>query len=159
MRARIPDVGDVAAVLLPLLDAAHQQQFGGADDGRRLQFDPAPVGEVDGLLLQRGHGADAEIALLLSEREAGEDRLRIAIGDQLLHAFDRHGAVDTIATSGTIGPAVIDVEPERLRDWELSRSRSMRPITFPPSLDHREARDAPDARRTDRAPHRRSGSL
>ena len=78
---------------------------------RLLQLDRAPVGEVDRLLQQRGHGADAEIAFLLHDREAAGDRLRVAEGDQLFHAFDRHGAC-------AIGRRLWTSNQSRCENWE-----------------------------------------
>jgi len=45
------------------------------------------------------------IAILLHDREAAGDRLEIAIGDQLLRAFDRCRAVDHRAAVIEIGRA------------------------------------------------------
>lgn len=146
VRAGIADVGDVAAALVAFhpLHVAHQQQLRETDDGvelgaqlvahggekarlglardlrlavRLLQFDRAPMGEVHGLFQQRRHGTDAEIATLLHDCEAGGDRLWIAIGDQLLHTFDRSGGIDhhrLARHQRRDRAAVVDVEPERL---------------------------------------------
>src|SRR5262245_59442882 len=173
MRAGIPDVGDVAAapLRLHLLDVAHQQQLGEADDGvercaqlvahggeeagfrlaralrpavRLFELRRAAMGEIDGLLQERGHRADAEIALPLHDHEAARNRLRIAESDQLLHILDRRRAVDhhRIARDQRRDRAtVVDVEPEWLGELEIQ------PLAFDEAddptlaLDHREAWD------------------
>jgi hypothetical protein len=102
------------------------------------------MGEVDRLLQEGGHGADAQIALLIHDREAAGDRLRAAIGDQLLHAFDRHGAVDhhrLARDQRRDRAALIDVEPEGLRELgiePLALDQANHPAL---SFEHREARD------------------
>ncbi len=111
---------------------------------RLLQLDRAPVREVDGLFQQRGHGADAEIAPPLHDREAAGDRLGITKGDQLLHPLDRHRRLHhhrLARHQRGDRPAVIDVEPERLGKLivqPLALDQSDHPAL---AFDHREARD------------------